>query len=109
MSLPTPESGVDAVDVRSGRRLWHYQYQIPKDAKYCCGNLNRGLAILGRRLYLLTPHTRVLAIDTRNGSLLWNLEVASAAGGAFGGTEAPLTRKDKSVRGTRGAAFGIRR
>ena len=108
MYLTTPDSGVDAVDARSGRRLWHYQYQIPKDAKYCCGNLNRGLAILGRKLYLLTPDTRLLAIDTRNGSVLWNVEVASAAGGAYGGTEAPLIVKDKVVLGTAAGDFGIR-
>ena len=108
MYLTTPDSGVDALDARSGRRLWHYQYRIPKDAKYCCGNLNRGLAILGRRLYMLTPDTRLLAIDSRNGALLWNVEVASSAGGAYGGTEAPLIVKDKVVLGTAAGDYGIR-
>ena len=108
MYLTTPESGVDAVDARSGRRLWHYQYRIPKGAKYCCGNLNRGLAILGRKLYLLTPDTRLLAIDIRNGSVLWNVEVASSEGGAYGGTEAPLIVKDKVLLGTAAGDYGIR-
>ncbi|HLJ14156.1 MAG TPA: PQQ-dependent dehydrogenase, methanol/ethanol family [Bryobacteraceae bacterium] len=108
MYFTTPESGIDAVDARSGRQLWHYQYRIPKEAKYCCGNLNRGLAILGRRLYMLTPDTRLLAIDTRNGSLLWNVEVAPSTGGAYGGTEAPLIVKDKVVLGTAAGDYGIR-
>jgi len=51
MYFTTPNSGVEAVDARSGRSLWHYQYRIPKYAKYCCGTLNRGLAILGHKLY----------------------------------------------------------
>src|SRR5215470_10737304 len=47
MYFTTPNAGVEAVDARSGRSLWHYRYRIPKDAQYCCGTLNRGLAILG--------------------------------------------------------------
>jgi alcohol dehydrogenase (cytochrome c) len=108
MYFTTPNSGIDAVDARSGRSIWHYQYHIPKDAKYCCGSLNRGLAILGRRLYMLTPDTRLLAIDTRDGSLIFNAEVASAEGGAYGGTEAPLVVKDKIVLGTAAGDYGIR-
>ena len=108
MYFTTPDTGIDAIDARSGRLLWRYQYTIPKDAKYCCGTINRGLAILGRRLFMLTPDTRLLAIDIRNGSLLWNVEVASSEGGAYGGTEAPLIVKDKVVLGTAAGDYGIR-
>ncbi|HXR78926.1 MAG TPA: PQQ-binding-like beta-propeller repeat protein, partial [Bryobacteraceae bacterium] len=89
MYFTTPDATVDAIDARSGRQLWRYQYHIPKAAKYCCGMLNRGLAMLGDRLYYFTPDARLLAIDRRNGLLLWNTEVASSAGGSYGGTEAP--------------------
>ena len=108
MYFTTQNAGIDAVDARSGRQLWHYQYRIPKQAKYCCGTLNRGLAILGNRLFMLTPDTRLLAIDSRDGSVLWNVEVASSAGGAYGGTEAPLVVKDKIVLGTAAGDYGIR-
>ena len=108
MYFTTSNTGIEAVDARSGRSLWRYQYRIPKDAKYCCGTLNRGLAIRGHKLYFLTPDTRLLAIDTRNGAVLWNVEVASAEGGAYGGTEAPLVVKDKVVLGTAAGDYGIR-
>jgi alcohol dehydrogenase (cytochrome c) len=72
-----------AIDARSGRQLWRYQYQIPKEARFCCGTVNRGLAILGRRVFMLTPDARLLAIDARNGELLWNVEVAPATGGSY--------------------------
>jgi alcohol dehydrogenase (cytochrome c) len=108
MYFTTTNIGIEAVDARSGRSLWRYQYHIPKNAKYCCGTLNRGLAILGHKLYFLTPDTRLLAIDTRNGSVIWNVEVASAEGGAYGGTGAPLIVKDKVVLGTAAGDYGIR-
>lgn len=108
MYFTTPDTSVDAVDARSGRLLWRYRYRIPKTAKYCCGTLNRGLAILGNRLYYLTPDTRLQAIDKRDGTLLWDTEVASSAGGAYGGTEAPLVVKDKVILGPAAGDDGIR-
>jgi alcohol dehydrogenase (cytochrome c) len=97
-----------AIDARSGRQLWRYQYHIPKEARFCCGTVNRGLAILGRRVFMLTPDARLLAIDARNGELLWNVEVASAAGGSYGGAAAPLVYKDKVVVGVAAGDYGIR-
>ncbi|HXE12023.1 MAG TPA: PQQ-dependent dehydrogenase, methanol/ethanol family [Bryobacteraceae bacterium] len=108
MYFTTPDATVDAIDARSGRQLWRYQYHIPKAAKYCCGMLNRGLAMLGDRLYYFTPDARLLAIDRRNGLLLWNTEVASSAGGSYGGTEAPLVVKDKVILGPVAGDYGIR-
>jgi alcohol dehydrogenase (cytochrome c) len=108
MYFTTGKGDIYAADARSGRQLWHYQYEIPKDAKYCCGTINRGLAVLGRRLFMLTPDTRLLAVDIRNGSLLWNVEVAPSTGGGYGGTEAPLVVKDKVVLGVAAGDFGIR-
>ena len=51
MYLTTPDYAVAAVDARSGRQLWRYQYRVPQDAKFCCGGLNRGLAILDHSLF----------------------------------------------------------
>ena len=108
MYFTTPDSRVYAIDARSGRQLWRYQYEIPSSAKYCCGTINRGPAILGQRLFMLTPDTRLLALDIRNGSLLWNVEVASSEGGSYGGTEAPLVVNDKVIVGTAAGDLGIR-
>jgi alcohol dehydrogenase (cytochrome c) len=108
MYFTTPDAAIDAVDARSGRELWRYKYPIPKDAKYCCGNLNRGLGMLGNSLYFLTPDARLLAIDRRDGSVLWNTEVAPSTGGSYGGTAAPLVVKNKVVLGTAAGDYGIR-
>ena len=108
MYFTTSNTDIYAVDARFGRQLWHYHYEIPKGTKYCCGTINRGVAVLGRRLFMLTPDARLLAVDIRSGSLLWNIEVAPSKRGAYGGTEAPLIVKDKVVLGVAAGDLGIR-
>lgn len=41
-----------ALDPKTGRELWRYQYRVPDGVKLCCGTLNRGLAMPGRRYEL---------------------------------------------------------
>jgi len=38
---------VYAVDAKTGRAFWDYDYHASRDARVCCGSVNRGLAILG--------------------------------------------------------------
>jgi len=47
MYLSEPPSNVTAIDTRTGRRLWNYTRTIPKDVRVCCGQVNRGMALLG--------------------------------------------------------------
>lgn len=108
MYFSAPNTTIYAVDARSGRELWRYRYQIPKDARFCCGTTNRGLAILNKRIFMLTPDARLIAVDARNGELIWNVEVASAKGGSFGGAAAPLIVKDKVIVGVAAGDYGIR-
>ena len=41
-----------ALDARTGRPIWMYQHQLPGDIRPCCGRVNRGLAILGDKVFL---------------------------------------------------------
>src|SRR5215468_10581543 len=43
---------VVALDAGTGRILWTYVHQIPRDIVSCCGQINRGLAIHGTRLFM---------------------------------------------------------
>ena len=48
-----------AVDARSGRQLWSYKHSFPAGRK---GNgVNRGFAILGDRLFMVTPDANLVA------------------------------------------------
>ena len=73
----------------------------------CCGQVNRGLAILGDRLFMATVDAKLLALDAKSGRLLWKTEIADYKGG-YGGTVAPLVAKDKVILGLAGGEYGVR-
>ena len=98
---------VMALDAVTGRLFWTYSYTPSKDARPCCGRINRGLAIVGDTLFMGTIDAHLVAIDAKNGQPLWNTTVASAASG-YALTHAPLVVKDKVIIGTAGGEYGIR-
>jgi len=96
-----------AIDAVTGRVFWTYSYTPDKDARPCCGRVNRGLAILGDTLFMGTIDAHLIAVDAKNGKPLWNVTVAKAAAG-YALTHAPLIVKDKVIVGTAGGEYGIR-
>ncbi|HSH74139.1 MAG TPA: PQQ-binding-like beta-propeller repeat protein, partial [Longimicrobiales bacterium] len=100
-------SNVIALDAETGEQYWRYNYPLPEELNYCCGRNNRGVAILGDRLFMSTLDAHLVAIDARTGTLLWDAEVASAENG-YSKTAAPLVVGDKVVTGIAGGEFGIR-
>ena len=96
-----------ALDAVTGRLFWTYQYTPAKEARPCCGRINRGLAVLGDTLFMGTIDAHLVAIDTKNGKPLWNTTVAKAESG-YALTHAPLVVKDKVIVGTAGGEYGIR-
>jgi alcohol dehydrogenase (cytochrome c) len=98
---------VMAIDARTGRLFWIYQYKPAAGSRPCCGLVNRGLAILGDTLYMATVDAHLVAVDARNGKPLWNVEVADYNKG-YAMTLAPLAVKDKIIVGAAGGEYGIR-
>ena len=96
-----------ALDAVTGRLFWTYSYTPAKEARPCCGRINRGLAILGDTLFMGTIDAHLVAIDAKNGKPLWNTTVAKAESG-YALTHAPLVVKDKVIIGTAGGEYGIR-
>jgi len=96
-----------AIDAVTGRVFWTYSYAPDKDARPCCGRVNRGLAILGDTLFMGTIDAHLIAVDAKNGKPLWNVTIAKAAAG-YALTHAPLIVKDKVIVGTAGGEYGIR-
>src|SRR6202035_3216309 len=62
MYISEPPSNAAALDLRTGRPLWVYRRAIPSDVRACCGQVNRGLAILGDTVYLTTLDAHLLAL-----------------------------------------------
>src|SRR5579859_429602 len=97
-----------AIEARTGQVLWHHARPITEglidDAS---GHINRGVAVLGSRLYMETDNAHLLCLDARSGNLLW--DVAYASGNKnYGATSAPLIVKDKVLVGTSGGDDGVR-
>src|SRR3974390_2678359 len=94
---------VVALDAASGRTYWVYSYTPSPKARPCCGRVNRGLAVLGDRLFMGTIDARLIALDAKTGKPVWNTEVAKPESG-YALTHAPLVVKDKVIVGTAGRA-----
>jgi alcohol dehydrogenase (cytochrome c) len=107
MYVTQAPNDVVALDAKSGRIFWTYQYRVSPDAHLCCGQVNRGLAIHGDTLFMGTVDGHLVALDAKNGRVLWNTPVADAKAG-YSITEAPLVIKDKVVVGPAGGEYGIR-
>jgi alcohol dehydrogenase (cytochrome c) len=96
-----------ALDARTGRPLWIYQRQVPSDIRPCCGHVNRGLAILGDKVFMSTLDAHVVALDTKSGNVVWDVTSADYRIG-YSYTVAPLVVKDLVVVGISGGEYGIR-
>ena len=96
-----------ALDARTGRVFWVYSYPTPSDHRACCGSNNRGVAVLGDRVFMGTLDAHVVAIDASTGAELWDVEVADKHL-AYSLTLAPLAVKDKVIVGIAGGDRGIR-
>jgi alcohol dehydrogenase (cytochrome c) len=107
MYVTGPENHVWALDARTGRAIWHYQRPLPEKLRLCCGNVNRGVAVLGDRLFLGTLDSHVVALDARTGHVLWDVETADYKAG-YSLTVAPLAVKDKIIVGVAGGEIGVR-
>lgn len=98
---------VVALDAKTGRVFWIYQYTPSPDQKACCGSNNRGVAILGDTLFMGTVDGHLIAIDTRDGRPRWKTQVADLKA-AYSLTLAPLVVKDTVIIGVGGGEYGIR-
>ncbi|MCY4122808.1 MAG: PQQ-dependent dehydrogenase, methanol/ethanol family, partial [Acidobacteria bacterium] len=107
MYLTQRPNDVVALDARTGRVFWTYSYATPPDHRACCGSNNRGVAILGDRVFMATLDAHVVALDAATGAELWDVELADRHL-AYSFTLAPLVVEDKVIVGSAGGDRGIR-
>ena len=98
---------VFALDARTGRQIWRYQRTQKAVNPYESNRVNRGVAVLGNRLFFGTLDAALVALDLRTGAPLWEVQVADTMAG-YSITSAPLVVKDKIVTGVAGGEYGIR-
>ncbi|HVX67189.1 MAG TPA: PQQ-binding-like beta-propeller repeat protein, partial [Bryobacteraceae bacterium] len=71
------------------------------------GAINRGVAVLGDRLFMVTDNAHLLALHRANGGLIWDVEMADSHQ-HYGATSAPLVVGDLVFSGTSGGDEGAR-
>ena len=68
---------VIALDAATGKTIWPIRTSPREGTRNpCCGNLTRGVAILGDKLFLASLDAKMIALDAKTGKELWKTQVA---------------------------------
>ncbi len=94
--VTTPDN-IWAVDARTAKELWHYQYP-PNDAFHIG---HRGAAVYKDTVYLTTPDCHLIALNAKTGKVKWDVMVADSKKG-YWSTNAPLVVKNHVLVGVSG-------
>jgi alcohol dehydrogenase (cytochrome c) len=107
MYVTTSFDHVFALNARTGEQLWAYRHKMGPITTYCCGPNNRGVAVYGDMVYLVTLDAKLVALDAKTGEVKWSKDVADPEAG-YSETMAPTAVKGMIIIGTNGGEYGIR-
>ncbi len=107
MYITTSYNHVYALDAVTGKEFWHYKHKMGAVTTYCCGPNNRGVAIMGDKLYMGTLDAKLVSLDAKTGKVLWATQIADPEAG-YSETMAPVAVNGKVLIGTNGGEYGIR-
>ena len=97
-----------ALDAGTGQEIWHFQRPRTRGlVGNAAGGINRGVAISGDRLFMVSDHAHILALNRYTGDLLWDTEMADWHQN-YNATSAPLAVGDLVISGTAGGDEGAR-
>ena len=104
----TGPNQVFALDARTGHQIWRYSRprstDLVSDASL---GTNRGVAILGDHVFMVTDNAHLVALHRITGRPVWEVVMPDEAQ-KYGGTMAPLIVKDMVIAGVSGGDWGIR-
>jgi len=104
----TTANTVTALDAEHGREIWTWSQPRTEGVMGDAGRgANRGVAVLGDKVFFVTDHAHMIAIDRLSGRKLWDTSMADYKD-HYGGTTAPLVVKDVVLGGVGGGDEGIR-
>ena len=97
-----------ALDGRTGQEVWSYSRPrtsgIVGDAAL---GTNRGMAILGDKVFRVTDDAHLIALNRTTGKLMWEVVMPDEPM-KYGSTMAPLVVKDMVIAGVSGGDWGMR-
>ena len=102
----TAWSKLYAYDARTGKSLWAYDPQVPREwaVNACCDVVNRGVAVWDGKVYLGTIDARLVALDAGTGQVVWTAQVGDKES-HFSITGAPRVAKGKVLIGEAGNEY----
>jgi PQQ-dependent dehydrogenase (methanol/ethanol family) len=107
MYMTTSHNSVLAFDLRTHKRLWQYDHTSGPRQVFCCGPVNRGVAVAGDKVYMATLDAKLVALDAKTGDVKWNIQTHKPDSG-YSNTSAPLVIGNKVIIGAAGGEYGIR-
>lgn len=93
-----------ALDAGSGREIWHFKRERTKGMG---ARVNRGAAIAGDRVFMVTDNAHLVGLNRFTGELIWDTAMADDRENYFA-TSAPLIVGDLVVPGIGGGDSGVR-
>ena len=97
-----------ALDAGSGREIWHYSRPRTKGLiGNAAGGANRGVAVAGDRVFMVTDHAHIIALNRSTGALVWETEMADWRQN-YNATGAPLVVGNLVISGSSGGDEGVR-
>jgi PQQ-dependent dehydrogenase (methanol/ethanol family) len=104
-------SGQDAtyaLDALTGRQIWKYSRPpTPGLVGDASVGTNRGVAMLGDKIFVVTDNAHLLALNRVTGSIVWEV-VMPEEPEHYGSTVAPLIINNTVIAGVSGGDWGIR-
>jgi alcohol dehydrogenase (cytochrome c) len=108
MILQVSNQWVDAVQAKTGERLWRHEIKLPADIGQftCCGLISKGASVYQDKVYFTTLDARLVALDAKTGKKVWEKTLEDYKGG-YSMTMAPVIAKGKVMVGVAGGEYGI--
>ena len=92
-----------ALDAGSGREIWHFKR--PQTKGVAGGGANRGVAVAGDRVFMVTDHAHLIALNRFTGDVLWDT-VMDDWHKNYAASSAPLVADDLILSGVSGGEHG---
>jgi len=106
-----PWSVVYAVDLRTGKELWHQDPDVNQQvwqSRICCGVVNRGIALYEGKVIAPVVDGRLRALDVATGKILWETRV-SPENMPYTITMAPrVVKGGRVIIGVSGGEYAVR-
>ena len=106
MFITTPQNQVVALNAATGDEVWRFKHEIPEEL-WQVHPTNRGVALYGDNVYVVTTDCHLIALDAMTGEEVWRAAPDSWENGYYM-TMAPLIAEGVVMVGTSGGEYGIR-